>query len=168
MPSVRWAAPGFRRTTNPNPPSKPASPRPRDPATPAPIASSPAAASASHHPAAKSRPESNAGSNVTEQITPSQPEDSASAVPVNTQINTRAESICRTRSHGAQAGRSATSRSEAETANRQAAPRGARSEATSLTLRSERWTPDGTLDVTEPTDRSEIDSREAARRADPP
>ena len=109
MPSVSRAAPGFRRTTNPNPPSKPASPRPRNPATPAPIASSPAAANVSQYPAAKSSPESNAGSIVTEQITPSQPEDpaSASVVPINTQINARAKSIRRARSHRAQAARSA-------------------------------------------------------------
>ena len=37
--------------------------------------------------------------------------------------------------------------------------RGERSEATSLTLRGERWTPDGTQNVTEPTERSEIASR---------
>ena len=37
-----------------------------------------------------------------------------------------------------------------------------------LTLRSERWTPTGTQDVTEPTERSEIASRQDARRARPP
>ncbi len=73
MPPVRRAAPGFRRTTNPKRPSKPASPRPRNPATPAPIASSPAAASASQHPAAKSRPESNAGFNAAEPNPPHSP-----------------------------------------------------------------------------------------------
>jgi hypothetical protein len=90
---------------------------------------------------------------------PTQPEDSASAVSINTQINTRAKSIRRARSRGAEAARSATSRSEAETASRQAAPRGERSEATSLAFRGERWTPDGREDVTEPTKRSEIASR---------
>ncbi len=70
MPSVRRAAPGFRRTTNPNQPSKPASPRPRNPATPALIASSPAAGNASQHPAAKSSPESNDGSIATEPNAP--------------------------------------------------------------------------------------------------
>jgi hypothetical protein len=107
MPSVRRAAPGFRRTTNHKRRSKPASPRLPIPATPAPIASSPAAASASQHPAAKSRPESNAGSNAAEPIPSAQPEDSAPAVSDNTQINARAKSIRRARSHRAQAARSA-------------------------------------------------------------